>query len=327
MMAQHDYLLDNALGIDFRADINNALLAIATSNSGTVAPVTPKPGMLWFDTLATPGTFRLRNAQETDWLAVAVGAGFLPLAGGTISGNLAVAGLCSNFDFNGMRVSYAGLTAPTSPAGGQLWYDTNTTAGKLKIRNFANTEWLDVVDLTSPDLFDQMAIMSTAGNAQLNLVASGERRRILGNQAGQRFDFYGPADQPTLYIADTGDIYIPAIGNWVTSYMANLQPNLGYTPVKQYDGNVISIGGDPPRIWINGADQGVIALGDGSGFLAHNGVGSYAIMRSSIAATVDALIAGSSLTFYPSTEVATGTWRVMNYRVLASGVALMQKVS
>ena len=33
-MAQHDYVIDNSTGANVRADINNALLAISSNNSG-----------------------------------------------------------------------------------------------------------------------------------------------------------------------------------------------------------------------------------------------------------------------------------------------------
>jgi hypothetical protein len=327
-MAQHDYLLDNALGLDFRADLNLALLAIGSSNSGTVAPTKTAPGMLWFDTLVAPGTLKMRNALDRDWLAVAVGAGFLPLTGGTVTGALAVAGIFHNFDFDGMRVNYAGSVAPANPAGGQLWYDTTTTAGALKIRDVGNTTWLDVVDLTSPDLNTEMIINSVAGNAQLNLIASGERRRILGNTAGARFDFYGPADQPTAYISDAGDLYLPALGDWVGSYLNTLQASLGYTPVKQSDANTIAIGADPPHLYINGADQGAIALGPDATFMSADGIGSYAYCSSSVAVSQNGLVAGANLSFYLTSQHPTGTWRNVGSSVPATlGYVIFQKVA
>ena len=39
-MAQHDYVIDNSTGANVRADINNALLAISSNNSGSSAPST-----------------------------------------------------------------------------------------------------------------------------------------------------------------------------------------------------------------------------------------------------------------------------------------------
>ena len=39
-MSQHDMIIDNSTGANVRADINNALGAIATNNSGSSAPST-----------------------------------------------------------------------------------------------------------------------------------------------------------------------------------------------------------------------------------------------------------------------------------------------
>lgn len=65
-MAQHDYVIDNGGGATVRSDINAALQAILTSNSGTTAPTVTKPFMLWFDTTAV--ALKIRNAADTAWV-------------------------------------------------------------------------------------------------------------------------------------------------------------------------------------------------------------------------------------------------------------------
>ena len=67
-MSQHDYVLENQDGASFRADINSALAAIATVNSGPTAPTTTFAEMLWQDT--TTGVLKQRNAGNTAWLEV-----------------------------------------------------------------------------------------------------------------------------------------------------------------------------------------------------------------------------------------------------------------
>lgn len=49
-MAQHDYTIADADGTTFLADLNSALQAIATANSGTAAPATLYAGQMWIDT-------------------------------------------------------------------------------------------------------------------------------------------------------------------------------------------------------------------------------------------------------------------------------------
>lgn len=66
-MAQHDYVLDNQAGSSFRSDLNNALSAIVSNNSGASAPTT-FAYMLWADT--TNGVMKQRNAANTNWVTL-----------------------------------------------------------------------------------------------------------------------------------------------------------------------------------------------------------------------------------------------------------------
>jgi len=65
-MAQHDMVIDNGSGAVVRADINSALNAIATNNSGTAAPSVTYPRMWWPD--ETNGRLKQRNAANTAWV-------------------------------------------------------------------------------------------------------------------------------------------------------------------------------------------------------------------------------------------------------------------
>jgi hypothetical protein len=71
-MAQHDYVIDNASGATVRADINSALSAIQTLNSGTSAPSSTAAGMLWLDTTGgAPYALKVRDAGNNHWLTLA----------------------------------------------------------------------------------------------------------------------------------------------------------------------------------------------------------------------------------------------------------------
>ena len=89
-MAQHDYDIANASAASVRADINNALGAIVSLNSGTSAPSTTFAYQLWADTSA--GQLKIRNAANNAWIVVGTLAdtnlGLLALAGGTMTGAL-----------------------------------------------------------------------------------------------------------------------------------------------------------------------------------------------------------------------------------------------
>jgi len=65
-MAQHDYVINNSTGQNVRQDINNALQAIVTNNSGSSAPSSTFPFMLFADSAA--GTMKIRNAADNAFI-------------------------------------------------------------------------------------------------------------------------------------------------------------------------------------------------------------------------------------------------------------------
>lgn len=67
-MAQHDYVINNASGAAVRADLNNALAAIVSNNSGATAPSPTYAYQWWLDT--TTGLLKIRNAGNTDFVVV-----------------------------------------------------------------------------------------------------------------------------------------------------------------------------------------------------------------------------------------------------------------
>jgi len=74
-MAQHDYSLANQTGLEFRADVNNALQAIVTDNSGATEPSTTFPGMVWRDTSSSTSVLKKRNDANSGWVTVLTAAG------------------------------------------------------------------------------------------------------------------------------------------------------------------------------------------------------------------------------------------------------------
>jgi hypothetical protein len=67
-MATHDYVLDNATGATFRADLNNNLQAILSNNSSSSAPSSTAAGMLWADT--TNNLLMVRDSGNANWYTV-----------------------------------------------------------------------------------------------------------------------------------------------------------------------------------------------------------------------------------------------------------------
>lgn len=87
-MAQHDYSIADASGGAFLADLNNALAAIASNNSGTAAPSTTYAYQLWADT--TAGLLKQRNAANNAWIVIGslgvINWGLASLEGATFTG-------------------------------------------------------------------------------------------------------------------------------------------------------------------------------------------------------------------------------------------------
>lgn len=108
-MSQHDYTIDNGDGATFRADINAVLAAILTANSGSTAPTTTAPFMLWADT--ANGVIKQRNAADTAWVTLWT-LGGQPLPVGTqlaFAGRVAPAGFLLCYGQAVSRTTYADL--------------------------------------------------------------------------------------------------------------------------------------------------------------------------------------------------------------------------
>ena len=65
-MAQHDYNIANQTASSARTDINNALSAIVSNNSGTSAPSSTFANQWWYDT--TNNKLYFRNEGNTAWI-------------------------------------------------------------------------------------------------------------------------------------------------------------------------------------------------------------------------------------------------------------------
>jgi len=98
-MAQHDYVIDNSTGAGVRADINNALLAISSSNSGSSAPSTVYPSQFFANT--STSIMQLNNTSGNAFINL------FTLAGGPA---FAVDGTINNVNIGKGANSVAGNT-------------------------------------------------------------------------------------------------------------------------------------------------------------------------------------------------------------------------
>ena len=82
-MATHDYVLDNATGANFRADLNLALAAIVSNNSSSTEPSTKYAYQWWADT--NDGVLKIRNSGNDGWVTLLQLDGTLTLEDGSNS--------------------------------------------------------------------------------------------------------------------------------------------------------------------------------------------------------------------------------------------------
>jgi hypothetical protein len=139
-MAQHDYVLDNQSGLAFRQDLNNALAAIVSINSGASAPSTTFAYQLWGDT--TAGLLKQRNAGNSAWVTIgtlgSTNWGLAPQASPTFSGTATFGGdvLLTGTGYLDLP---AGTTAqrPGSASSGMIRF--NTTLSQFE--GYNGTAW------------------------------------------------------------------------------------------------------------------------------------------------------------------------------------------
>ena len=118
-MAQHDYVIANANGATVRADINNVLLAISSTNSGTSEPSTTYAYMLWLD--SDNNLLKLRNAANDGWITLGLSitaSNTVDINGGAIDGTPIGASSTSTGAFTTITasstISGTSITASTS---------------------------------------------------------------------------------------------------------------------------------------------------------------------------------------------------------------------
>lgn len=68
-MSQHDFTIDNQGFPSFRADLNNALQALASNSAGASEPTTTFAQMTWYD--STNSLLKMRNTDNDGWITLA----------------------------------------------------------------------------------------------------------------------------------------------------------------------------------------------------------------------------------------------------------------
>lgn len=170
-MAQHDGVIDNAAGATFRADINSAIAALISNNSGASAPSTTYAFMLWADT--SSGILKIRNAANNAWVEIGLMAnanlGALLLAGGTMTGDLTMSG-AQIITAEGADVTAAATTNIWATDGNTRHVTGNTTITSFGTAPQAGARMKLIFDGT-PQLTQGTNLNLNAGGSNITIEA------------------------------------------------------------------------------------------------------------------------------------------------------------
>ena len=195
-MSQHDLNIANQGFPAFRADLNDALLALGSTNSGATAPATTFANQLWYDT--ANNILKIRNEDNDAWISIATldqTGDLVSAIGSTTLANLvSLAGsetLTNKTLTNPTINGFTGNTAVINIGSGQIY---KTTDGKVGIGTNAPpnplTAWAGGT-LPSEVANAQFLVGNTTGfaNAGIALVANASNDSTIS---------FGSTASPTL---------------------------------------------------------------------------------------------------------------------------------
>ena len=147
-MAQHDYNIANQTGANFRADLNNALSAIVSNNSGSSEPSTMYAYEWWIDTSAN--VLKLRNSANNAWITMPFSItadNTIDINGGTVNGITSLsfssgATVTSILDEDNLGSDSA--TALATQQSIKAYVDSQVTAQDLDISDGSSTISIDL---------------------------------------------------------------------------------------------------------------------------------------------------------------------------------------
>ena len=164
-MAQHDYNIANQTGANFRSDLNNALSAIVSNNSGANEPSTMYAYEWWIDT--SNDLLKLRNSANNAWITMP----FSITADNTVDINAGTVNGITSFSFSsGATVTSIldednlasdSATALATQQSIKAYVDSQVTAQDLDITDGSSTIAIDL-DSETLSLLGGTGVTSTA---------------------------------------------------------------------------------------------------------------------------------------------------------------------
>ena len=144
-MSQHDYIISNDTGANVRSDLNNALSAIATVNSGATEPSTTYAYQLWMDT--ANNVLKMRNSANSAWYTLPISPvanNTVDINAGTIDGaSVAATSLSSTGTtaLQNLSTTNSALNISSSASDGSVTIDAS---GRVGIATISPAQKLDV---------------------------------------------------------------------------------------------------------------------------------------------------------------------------------------
>jgi hypothetical protein len=285
-MSQHDLNIANQGFPAFRADLNNALVALGSTNSGATAPATAFANQLWYDT--ANNILKIRNEDNDAWISLltldqvadavsAIGSISLSSISDVITNAVTLAGtqtLTNKTLTNPVINGFTGNTAVVNIGSGQFY---KNTSGNIGIATIPQTWYLDssvygALQFGSSALFYGR---TTASSVNLELSVNS----YLDSSAAYRYLFTGEASRYNQ--ASGAHVWSSAVsGTAGNSFTYTERMRLTAAGLLQFNsgyGSVATAYGC--RAWVNFAGTGTPAIRSSGNVssITDNGTGLFTV--------------------------------------------------
>ena len=359
-MSQHDLTIDNQGFPAFRADLNNALQALGSTQSGTTAPSPAFANQLWYDT--TNNQLKIRNEDNDAWISVVtldqsadvtsgVGAKTLPTgdlvgtsdsqtltnktinASQLVDGSVTSAKLSTNAQYTGFknRIINGAMVIDQRNAGASVTPTTDTyTLDRWQIATNVSSLVSVQQSSTAPTGFTNSTLITS-----LSAYTIGAGELCLFRQAIEGYNIadlgFGTANAKTITISFfVRSSLTGTFGGALTNSSENRSFPFTYTisVANTFEYKTITVAGDTSGTWLttNGAGlKLVFGLGVGSTFSGPANAWAGSAFFSATGAT--SLVGTNGATFYiTGVQLEVGsTATSFDYRPFGTELALCQR--